>query len=259
MLRPNAFSTRNAISGEREALPFTGSESVARRSPRIRAAADTLNLESSTGLHATTFSTADNARRAPVSRFALSYRPSGALAGFRVGWLDERRTLLGAATAGVFGRISASTAFAGVSAAGQAGAWRLFADVELGAVTPRVRDGMITAMSPMTTSAFSFGATRQTAIRDTLSLGLSQTLLVEGGQATLSVPVGRTRQGEVVHSSLRADLAPSGHQLEVSARWSRRLAAGGELVAGATWTREPGHDARADPALRLLAGWRARF
>ena len=219
----------------------------------------TLNLKSSMGLTASTFSTADNARRAPVSGLSLTYRPRGALAGFRVGWLAERRTLLGAATAGVFGGVSADTAFAGVSAAGTAGAWRLFADAELGAVTPRARDGMISAISPMTTSAFSFVAARRTAARDTLSIGLSQALRVEGGQATLSVPVGRTRQGDVMRSSLQADLSPSGRQLEVSARWARQLAAGGELVAGATWTREPGHDARADPALRLLAGWRARF
>ena len=31
------------------------------------------------------------------------------------------------------------------------------------------------------------------------------------------------------------------------------------MVAGATWTREPGHDAQATMAHRLLAGWRARF
>ena len=31
------------------------------------------------------------------------------------------------------------------------------------------------------------------------------------------------------------------------------------MVAGATWTREPGHDAQATIAHRLLAGWRARF
>ena len=219
----------------------------------------TLGLGSSMGLHASTFSTADIARRAPVSGFSLSYRPSGALAGFRVGWLAERQTLLGAATAGVFGRVSANTAFAGVSAAGTAGAWRLFADAELGAVTPRARDGMITAMSPMATSAFSLGAAWRTSARDALTLGLSQALRVEDGEATLSIPVGRTLHGEVVRSSLQADLSPSGRQLEISARWVRQLATGGELAADATWTREPGHDAQAAPSLRLLAGWRARF
>ena len=219
----------------------------------------TLDLESSIGLTASTFSTADNARRAPVSGLSLSYRPSGALAGFRIGWLAERQTLLGAATAGVFGRASSDTAFAGVSAAGTAGAWRLFADAELGAVTPRARDGMITAMSHMTTSAFSLGAARRTAAWDTLSFGLSQALRVEDGQATLSVPVGRDKEGSVLRSSLPAGLAPSGRQLELSAHWRRVLDPGGEVRAEVTWTREPGHDAAAEPSWRVLAGWRTVF
>ncbi len=33
----------------------------------------------------------------------------------------------------------------------------------------------------------------------------------------------------------------------------------GEMVAGATWTREPGPDVQATKAHCLLAGWRARF
>ena len=47
MLSPNAFSTLSAISGDSEALPFRRSDSVARRTPRIRAAAETLNPNSS--------------------------------------------------------------------------------------------------------------------------------------------------------------------------------------------------------------------
>ncbi len=48
MLTPKAFSSRNAISGESDALPFSRSDSVARRTPRIRAAFDTLSPNSST-------------------------------------------------------------------------------------------------------------------------------------------------------------------------------------------------------------------
>ena len=114
-------------------------------------------------------------------------------------------------------------------------------------------------MCPLTTSAFTLKASRRTSTGDFRTVGLSQPLRVEGGRAALSIPVGRTPPGEVVHSSLQADLSPSGRQLEVSARRVRQLVAGGELVADATWTLEPGHDVPADPALRLLAGWRARF
>ena len=43
----NPVRTLSAISGDSEALPFTRSDSVARRTPRIRAAADTLKPSSS--------------------------------------------------------------------------------------------------------------------------------------------------------------------------------------------------------------------
>ena len=109
-------------------------------------------------------------------------------------------------------------------------------------------------MSRLTTSAFTLAASRRTRARGLLTVGLSQGLRVEDGAATLSIPVGRTPPGEVVRASLPADLSPSGRQLEVSARWARQLAAGGELVADATWTREPGHDARAAPSFPLAGG-----
>ncbi len=41
------FSTLSAMAGDKEALPFSKSESVARRTPRIRAIAKTLNPKSS--------------------------------------------------------------------------------------------------------------------------------------------------------------------------------------------------------------------
>ncbi len=221
--------------------------------------ATTFALESGRGLSAAVFTTADNWRYAPVAGLSLAVRPGLSPARFRLGWLAERRTLLGTATTGPFGRLSATTAFAGASAAGEAGAWRLFADAEFGAVTPRVRDGMITAMSPLMTSAFSVVASRRLAARDTLSLGLSQALRVEDGDASLSVPVGRDKQGNVLRSSLRAELAPSGRQLDVSAHWRRALDPGGELLTEITWTHESGHDALADSSWEVLAGWRAAF
>ena len=114
-------------------------------------------------------------------------------------------------------------------------------------------------MSLLTTSAFSFRAARRTAARDTLSFRLSQALRVESGAAMLSVPVGRDQAGSVLRSPLQAGLVPSGRQLELSAHWRRVLDPGGEVRAEATWTREPGHDAAAEPSWRVLAGWRTVF
>ena len=219
----------------------------------------TVSLALRGGFNAAAFSTPGASGRAPVRGLALAYRLPGVPAGFRVGWLAERGTMLGSAAGGAFGRIATDAMFGGFETAFQSGPWQLVANAEVGAAAPRVHEGLITRMSLLTTSAFTLKASRRTSARGLLTVGLSQSLRVEGGQATLSIPVGRTLEGEAVRSSLQSDLSPSGRQLEVSARWARQLAAGGELVAGATWAREPGHDAQADPSLRLLAGWRARF
>ena len=47
MLTPKAFSIRSAISGDSAALPFSRSDSVARRTPRIAAAYVTFRPNSS--------------------------------------------------------------------------------------------------------------------------------------------------------------------------------------------------------------------
>ena len=253
--RPHAGRGRHPLQ-----LGFLGASTVAEGGHlSLAEGAMTLSLALQGGFSAAALSTPRATGRAPVRGLALAYRLPDVPAGLRVSWLAERKSLLGSATGGAFGRVATDAVFGGIETAFQAGPWQLFANAEVGAAVPRVHEGLVTRMSPLATSAFTLKASRSTSVRDRLSVGLSQPLRVEGGRATLSIPVGRTPEGEVVHSSLEADLRPSGRQLEVSARWVRQLAAGGELVADATWTREPGHDARADPALRLLAGWWARF
>ena len=209
-------------------------------------------------LSAQAFSTTASAGREPVTGLSLAFRPLGAPVGLRIGWLAERHTLLGTATAGGFGRVSADAVFAGVDGALDAGAWRLSADAEIGAVGPRIHGGFVTRMSPLGTSAFALRASRRTTADDSVTVGISQPLRVENGQASLSIPVGRTKQGDVMRSSLQADVKPSGRQLELSVRWGRSLAAG-DLVADIAWIRDPGHDAHAEASWRVLAAWRARF
>ena len=91
-----------------------------------------------------------------------------------------------------------------------------------------------------------------------LQVPLAQPLRVEGDDAVLSVPVGRTRDREVVRQRLSADLTPAGRQLDLSVRWERPLA-GGELRLGAIATHHAGHDAEIRPRLSFLAGWRVTF
>ena len=221
--------------------------------------ATTLTLTGANGMAATAFTTSGIAGRAPTSGAALSWRPFDVPVGFRAGWLNERGTLLGTAAAGAFGSLSADAAFAGVETGFDVGTWRLSADAELGTAIPRLRGGMMTRMSSLTTSAFALHATRRLTNGGSVRVSVSQPLRVEEGRAALSVPIGRTKSGAVLRSSLAADMTPSGRQMNVSAQWHHPFADRGELRFAATWMRHPGHSADAAPGLRLLAGWRFAF
>ena len=126
--------------------------------------------------------------------------------------IAERETMLGSTAAGAFGWISANSAFAGIEGHARIGSWRLGAGAELGTVRSAVRGGILAGVSPLTTSAFTLRAEKKLADEDSLLFSISQSLRVEAGRARLSVPVGRTKDGQVLRSSVSADLEPTGRQ-----------------------------------------------
>ena len=221
--------------------------------------ATTLTLTGSTGMAATAFTTAGFAGRAPASGIALAWRPVALPLGFRAGWLAEQKTLLGTTAAGAFGSLATEAAFAGLETELAVGTWQFAVNAELGTATPHLQGGMLTRMSSLTTSAFTLTGTRHFADGGSILLTLAQPLRVEDGRVALSVPVGRTKDRAVLRLPLAADLTPSGRQLDVSAQWRYPLATDNELRLEATWTHNPGHNTRANPALSLLTGWRFTF
>ena len=161
--------------------------------------------------------------------------------------------MLSATAKGAFGDLAADSFFVGLDLHHRAGGWRFGGGPEIGLARPRARGGVIAGVEPLATSAFTLRASRPTAGDGMLRVSLAQPLRVEGGDAVLSVPVGRTRDRAVVRERLSADLSPAGRQLDLSVRWERPLA-GGELRLGTVATRHPGHDAEARPRISFLAG-----
>ena len=219
----------------------------------------TLGTAERDGLSVGAFSTEGLSGQNPASGATLSWRPDGSPLGLTSGWIAERETVLGSSAAGAFGRLSGSSAFVGIEGKARIGSWRLGAGAEIGTVRAAAQGGMLAGISPLTTSAFALRATRKLAGGDGVRFSLAQPLRVEAGRARLTVPVGRTRDGRVLRRQLAAGLAPSGRQIDIAAEWHRSLADGGEMRLGAGVTRQPGHDAAADPELTLLAGWRYAF
>lgn len=210
-------------------------------------------------LAATAFSTEGLSWRAPASGAVLSWRPSGAWAGLRAGWLMERKSLLGSSARGAFGSLSSDSAFVGFSADGSVDGWRLGANAEVGLAAVKPRSGLIADVSPVATGAFAVHATRPFSGDRLFQFSVSQPLRVEHGRATLSVPVGRTKGGGVLRRSVAADIAPTGRQIDVMAHWRQPLTRMGELRLGAVWTHDPGHRAAEGSDLSFMVGWRSPF
>ena len=213
-----------------------------------------LTLETAGGFEATTFTTADVTRRGPgETGAALTWHPRDGAVGFRLGWLGERATLLGSRASGAFGRLAANSVVAGFNVGTALRGWHVEAAAEWGRVSPEATGGIVQNMSTLNTTAFSIGAHRRLA-DGLVKVSVSQPPRVERGSTDLSLPVGRTRDGAVLHDTLAAALVPSGRQIDFAVRWYRPRVFGGEFRAEATVSRHPDHVATS-PELSLLAGW----
>ena len=219
----------------------------------------TLTVRMDTGLEATAFTSVDRgAEDTSEVGAVLAWRPSDEPFGMRLGWLGERRTVLGSTAEGAFGRLSAGSAVAGFELGTEFEGWRLSADIEMGLVASDAHSGIIAGLSDVTTSAISFRADRRLDNGDDITFSLSQPPRVERGEARLTVPVGRNKDGVVLHESFSAALTPSGREINLAARWQRTDVLGGELRAEVLFSHNPGH-LDGETELGLLAGWRAEF
>ena len=254
----NGFRTGRSAAFGQWRLGF--SARPAERASHLALADQTLNLTFApqNGLSVAAFTTEGVFGQTPTSGATFSWRPTGSPLGLRAGWLGERKTLLGGTAQGAFGSLAAGTAFVGIEAETVLGGWRLGANAESGTVSPAARGGVIDAISSLRTSTFALHASRPLANAGIVRVSISQPLRVEHGQASLTVPAGRTKAGDVVRSLMSARLAPSGRQIDVAVHWYQPLAIG-ELRLGAVATHQPGHRATAGPELTLLSGWRWIF
>ncbi len=221
--------------------------------------ATTLTLTGFNGMTVTAFTASEFTGRSPTSGLALSWRPFHVPVSFRAGWLAEQETLLGTTATGAFGRLSADAAMTGIETGFEIGRWQLAADAEIGTARPRLHSGIMNRLSSLMTSAFTFNATRGLGKNGLIRLSLSQPLRVEGGRAALFIPIGRTRDGTVLRQQVSANLIPSGRQIDVSAQVYHSFGNQNELRFDATWIHNPGHHARAKPALSALACWQFAF
>ena len=146
------------------------------------------------GLRIAAFSTEGLRGENPASGATLSWRPAGVALGLTGGWVAERETVLGSGAAGAFGRLSGSSAFAGIEGSARIGSWRLGAGAEIGTVRAAAQGGMLASISPLTTSAFAVKAETRLAYGDGLTV-LAGAAAPRRGRAGQAHGSGRPHQG----------------------------------------------------------------
>ncbi len=222
--------------------------------------AATFTVKGQNGLNATAFATVDHAQQHGSKLGALlAWRRLDKPFGARLGWLVEQETALGSVARGAFGRLSSNSVVVGLMANTEYHGWRISVDTEIGSITPHVRGGIISDVSRMTTSAFSIQASRPLTDIDEITYYVSQPPRVEHGTATLTFPVGRTKERAVLRESASINLSPTGRQIDLAVRWRRKYVLGnGELLAEALFSHDPGH-VDTKPEIGLLLGLRNSF
>lgn len=189
----------------------------------------------------------------------LGYRTGSLKVFTQAGLLTEKQTFLGSRTEGAFDLDSGTqTSFAGVNGLYRlTPRWNLVGSYYRGISAPQVNSrSLFDDISEVQTESFSVGMLGYGVLREGDTLGLlgNQPLRVTGGEASLSLATGRSRDGWLYKQVHEVNLAPSGRELNLEAFYHVNLPGSGtQLMSSMMYRNEPGHIADApDEGLFLL-------
>ncbi len=219
----------------------------------------TLGFTGINGTAVTAFTTHGISGVKPVSGIAYSWRPNGRRLIFNTGWLAEKSSLLGTDATGGFGRFTSNSIFNGIGTEFGFNDWQITATAEMGMAVPNYQKSIIRRVTPLLSSAYKLSGKRHFENGGSFSISLSQPLRVEKGKTSLSIPVGRTKTGEILFSQATADMTPSGRQSNLAFEWYQPMTRNNEFLLNTTWIHEPGHSKSVNDELRVMAGWSSKF
>ena len=186
----------------------------------------------------------------------------GAIA-LQAGAVRETDSLLGARANQ--SDLSAQTLFAGINIAHRFGDWQTLASAYFGNTEPTARNAYWQLDDTIKSGAFAFAASRQSwqNQHDQLTIRLTQPLRTERAQATLNMPAGRTKYGEVIHQQHDIDLSPNGRTLQLEAAYQTPVAitnkSDSTVQTAIGVERHPMHDAARDSRWYVRLGVETRF
>ena len=219
----------------------------------------TLGLTGINGTAVTAFTTHGISGVKPVSGISFSWRPNRKYLIFNTGLLAEKSSLLGTDATGGFGRFTSNSIFSGIRTEFGFNDWQITAAAEMGMAVPNYEKSIIRRVTPLLSSAYKLSGKRHLENGGSFSISLSQPLRIEKGKTSLSIPVGRTKAGEILFSQATADMTPSGRQSNLAFEWYQPMTRNNEFLLNTTWIHEPGHSKSVNDELRVMAGWSSKF
>lgn len=208
----------------------------------------------------------DGSSAAPSRLFALGaeHRLGDATSlQFSYAYVDESAGLLGSEASGAFAFADGSTSHLGTARLGyrMTAAIELFAQATLGMSQLESEDSVLREWSDVRSDAFAVGliASDVAGDGDRFGVMLGQPLRVNNASAMLDLPTARDLDGRIERSRQRVDMAPSGRELRLEFVYQRPLAADSTLGTWLLLQHQPGHDAKAEPAMGIGLRYTNRF
>ncbi|WP_104204964.1 S8 family serine peptidase [Billgrantia saliphila] len=118
--------------------------------------------------------------------------------------------------------------------------------------------GLIQAIDDLRTRETSFGLQWQ-GERQQAALALRQPMHVSTANATLSVPTGRTLDGDVVREEREVSLSPSGRQRDIEFGYALLPSERTRLQLNLLYSIEPGHERDAADEIAVMVNYTRRF
>ena len=175
-----------------------------------------------------------------VGSFALSARPSEGSA-WRLGLAFEEGSMQGARSTGAFGAVSSQGVFVSRTHVRRLGnELELELDWTLAAGRAEHSGDAMVQVSPALYTAGSVSLVHEDADGSRTRLTLSQPLRAETGGGELTVPTGRTQEGERTYRTVSFDQSPGVRELRMSVRHDRELG-GGKLAVELGVAANAGH------------------
>jgi len=188
----------------------------------------------------------------------------GVSMGFGAGYLVEEGALFRSTSSGAFGATKENQShFVSISAAAPLGnGFQIFGSyTQLEAQPKFTRESFFSNWSRIHASAFTAGLAKKSVLSagDRMGVTISQPLRVWHSKVDMTLPIGRSIDGEVIRDTQRVELVPDGRQTDIQWAYRKNLGGTAFVHSFAKLILQPGHNKNAKRVAALGVKWDMAF